>query len=102
MWPWRIQERRSGLRGAVTRARWRFWQANWRSPSRSRGRSSISAFPDVLAAADSCLLVAVDGNDCQGYLLGFRHLTFTANAPVAWVEEVLVRREHRGVAWAGS
>jgi hypothetical protein len=56
----------------------------------------------VLAAADSCLLVAVDGNDCQGYLLGFRHLTFTANAPVAWVEEVLVRREHRGVAWAGS
>jgi len=30
------------------------------------------------------------------YLLGFRHLTFYANGPVAWVEEVFVRGQHRG------
>ena len=62
----------------------------------SRPRFDLS-FPDVLAAPDSCLLVAADGSDgCQGYLLGFRHLTLYANGPVGWVEEVLVRREHRG------
>jgi GNAT superfamily N-acetyltransferase len=31
-----------------------------------------------------------------GYLLGFRHPAFFANAPVAWVEEILVRPEYRG------
>ncbi|HUY44938.1 MAG TPA: GNAT family N-acetyltransferase [Streptosporangiaceae bacterium] len=31
-----------------------------------------------------------------GRLLGFRHLTFYANGPVGWVEEILVRGEHRG------
>jgi GNAT superfamily N-acetyltransferase len=61
----------------------------------SRARFDLS-FPDVLAAADSCLLLAVDGDDCQGYVLGFRHLTFYANGPVGWVEEILVRPEHRG------
>jgi len=61
----------------------------------SRPKSDLS-FPELLAAADSCLLVAMDGNDCLGYLLGFRHLTFYANGPVGWVEEILVRGEHRG------
>ena len=32
----------------------------------------------------------------MGYLLGFTHLTFYANGPVGWVEEVLVRQDHRG------
>ena len=31
----------------------------------------------------------------MGYLLGVEHPTFYANGPVAVVEEVLVRREHR-------
>ncbi len=61
----------------------------------SRPKFDLS-FPDVLAAADSCLLLAADGSHCLGYLLGFRHLTFYANGPVGWVEEILVRREHRG------
>ena len=30
-----------------------------------------------------------------GYLLGFRHLTFYANGPVAWVEEIIVRGHDR-------
>ena len=44
------------------------------------------------------LLVAAAGPECRGYLLGFRHLTFYANSPVGWVEEVFVvgRDRHRG------
>ncbi len=61
----------------------------------SRGAFELS-FPALLAAGDTCLLVAVAGEECVGYLLGFAHLTFYANGPVGWVEEVLVRQEHRG------
>jgi GNAT superfamily N-acetyltransferase len=83
------------------------------------------SYPAVLAAADACLLLATNGRqpatdgappatgggppatgggqpatdggeDPVGYLLGFRHPAFFANAPVAWVEEILVRPEYRG------
>lgn len=54
------------------------------------------AYPQLLAAPDACLLLAAEGDQCLGYLLGFRHLTFYANGPVGWVEEVLVQGEHRG------
>jgi len=53
-------------------------------------------YPQLLAARDACLLIAADGDQCLGYLLGFRHLTFYANGPVGWVEEVLVRSDHHG------
>jgi GNAT superfamily N-acetyltransferase len=54
------------------------------------------AYPALLAANGACLLLAVDGSESVGYLLGFRHLTFYANGPVAWVEEVVVRGRDRG------
>ena len=54
------------------------------------------SYPALLAADGACLLVAADGRERLGYLLGFRHLTFYANGPVAWVEEVVVRRQDRG------
>jgi hypothetical protein len=53
------------------------------------------SYPALLATEDACLLLAVDGEECLGYLLGFLHLTFYANGPVAWIEEVLVRRQDR-------
>ena len=54
------------------------------------------SYPALLAADGACLLLAVNGPESVGYLLGFRHLTFYANGPVAWVEEVVVRRaDHR-------
>ena len=53
-------------------------------------------YPAVLASDGACLLLAVDGSECAGYLLGFRHPTFYANGPVAWVEEVVVRGGDRG------
>jgi GNAT superfamily N-acetyltransferase len=61
----------------------------------SRARFGLS-YPALLADDDACLLLAVDGEERLGYLLGFQHLTFYANGPVAWVEEVFVRGQERG------
>jgi len=61
----------------------------------SRARFDLS-YPALLAAGDTLLLLAAGEDDHLGYLLGFRHLTFYANGPVGWVEEVFVRRQDRG------
>jgi GNAT superfamily N-acetyltransferase len=53
-------------------------------------------YPALLAERNVCLLVATSGGDHLGYLLGFRHLTFFANGPVGWVEEILVSPDQRG------
>jgi GNAT superfamily N-acetyltransferase len=53
-------------------------------------------YPALLAKDGACLLLALDGRENVGYLLGFRHLTFYANGPVGWVEEVVVRDQERG------
>ena len=53
-------------------------------------------YPALLAADDACLLLAVNGHEHLGYLLGFAHLTFYANGPVAWVEEIVVLGQVRG------
>jgi GNAT superfamily N-acetyltransferase len=54
------------------------------------------SYPALLTENGACLLVAVRGQEHLGYLLGFRHLTFYANGPVAWIEEVAVREPDRG------
>jgi GNAT superfamily N-acetyltransferase len=61
------------------------------SPERFR-----ASYPALAADPGACLLVAAAGPGVTGYLLGFRHLTFYANGPVAWIEEVVVRRRDRG------
>jgi len=61
----------------------------------SRARFDLT-YPALLAERDVCLLVAIGGGDHLGYLLGFRHLTFFANGPVGWVEEILVSPDQRG------
>jgi GNAT superfamily N-acetyltransferase len=53
-------------------------------------------YPALLAADGACLLLAADGQERLGYLLGFRHLTLYANGAVGWVEEILVRHQDRG------
>lgn len=55
-----------------------------------------ACYPALLAADGACLLLAADGHASVGYLLGFRHLTFYANGPVGWVEEIVVRHQARG------
>jgi GNAT superfamily N-acetyltransferase len=52
-------------------------------------------YPALIGDDNACVLVAEAEGQLTGYLLGFRHLTFYANGPVAWVEEILVRSEHR-------
>ena len=61
-----------------------------------RPESFRVSYPALLAEDTACLLVAVDGHERVGYLLGFRHLTFYANGPVGWVEEITVRGQDRG------
>jgi len=61
--------------------------------SRQRFRRT---YPALLADSHACLLLAVDREERLGYLLGFRHLTFYANGPLGWVEEIFVRRQDRG------
>ncbi len=67
----------------------------------SREKFRVS-YPDLLATDGACLLLAASGHESLGYLLGFRHLTFYANGPVAWVEEIVVRRHDRGQGIGGA
>jgi GNAT superfamily N-acetyltransferase len=60
--------------------------------SEARFHDSYAA---LLSTDDACLLVAADGDEVLGYLLGFSHITFYANGPVAWVEEILVQPRSR-------
>lgn len=55
-----------------------------------------ATYPVVLASVDARVLVADDGADLVGYLLGSWHRTFYAGGPVAVVEEILVREDVRG------
>jgi GNAT superfamily N-acetyltransferase len=55
-----------------------------------------ASFAALLAAPDARVLLAADGPEPLGYLLGFRHLTFYANGAVAWVEEIFVRSDGPG------
>ncbi|HET7015700.1 MAG TPA: GNAT family N-acetyltransferase [Streptosporangiaceae bacterium] len=54
-----------------------------------------ASYPALMSDENACVLVAAAGDQVIGYLLGFKHLTFYANGPVAWVEEILVRSERR-------
>ena len=53
------------------------------------------SFAAVLDDPDACLLVAESRDQVVGYVLGFVHVTFYANGPVAWVEEITVREADR-------
>jgi GNAT superfamily N-acetyltransferase len=55
-------------------------------------------FAALVARDDTLLAVATrqdDPADVVGYLLASTHLTFLANGPVCWVEEVMVAPDHR-------
>ena len=55
-----------------------------------------ASYPALLEDPGACLLVAAGPDGALGYLLGFRHLTFYANGPAGWVEEVAVAGRERG------
>lgn len=54
-----------------------------------------STFPQLMSKPHTLLLVAVHAGEIRGYLLGHTHLTFLANAPIAWIEEVMVDSDAR-------
>jgi GNAT superfamily N-acetyltransferase len=56
-----------------------------------------ASYPALAADPGARLLLAANGPEIAGYLLGFRHLTFYAGGPVAWVEELVVRPADRGL-----
>ncbi len=53
------------------------------------------SFADLIEADGTFVLVADFGGRAGGYLLGFTHLAFFANGPVAWVEEIAVEPQLR-------
>jgi predicted N-acetyltransferase YhbS len=59
------------------------------------------SFDDLLARSDTLILVAEDApGTVVGYLLASCNGTFSANGPVAWVEELMVSEtaRHQGIA----
>jgi GNAT superfamily N-acetyltransferase len=55
-----------------------------------------ATWAQLIGAPRTLLLVAeTTGHGIVGYLLGNRHLTFLANGPVAWVEELMVDENNR-------
>jgi predicted N-acetyltransferase YhbS len=54
-----------------------------------------SSFRSLLDADDALVLVAEVDDRVGGYVLGFTHLAFYANGPVAWVEEIAVQQSLR-------
>lgn len=60
-------------------------------------RGAFDATWQRLDDAPSTLVVVAEtpGHEIVGYLLANSHLTFLANGPVAWVEEVMVAEGHR-------
>jgi GNAT superfamily N-acetyltransferase len=57
------------------------------------------AFPALAERDDTLLAVAelpTGGRGVIGYVLASVHLTFLANGPVCWVEELMVDTHHRG------
>jgi GNAT superfamily N-acetyltransferase len=61
-------------------------------------RTAFDATWDQLVDAANTVLLVAETTDgaIAGYLLGNTHLTFLANGPVAWVEEVTVDSSSRG------
>jgi GNAT superfamily N-acetyltransferase len=60
-------------------------------------RDAFDATWAQLTDADHTLLLVAETPDHEivGYLLGTSHLTFLANGPVAWVEELMVAESAR-------
>ena len=71
------------------------------SSYRPESRAFAQSFTDLVGRSDTLIMVGVANTSAiVGYLLGSYHGTFFANAPVAWIEELMVSETARsqGVA----
>lgn len=53
-------------------------------------RSAFDHSYNMMLADPHALLLVARAPQVVGYLLAYRHMTFLANGPVAWVEELMV------------
>lgn len=60
-----------------------------------RREAFVNSFHSLLAQDSARVLVADSGEELHGYLLGFQHLAFFTNGPIAWVEELMVGAQAR-------
>jgi GNAT superfamily N-acetyltransferase len=65
------------------------------TPTPSSRANFDSALLRILQDGNACVAVASNGTRLIGYVSGSCHPTFYANGPMAWVDELLVREEHR-------
>jgi GNAT superfamily N-acetyltransferase len=70
-------------------------------PSRT---TFVESFSHLISDRNAIVLVAAEerSNELIGYLLGFRHVTFFADGPVGWVEEVYTRADKRRAGVGGA
>ena len=61
-----------------------------------------TSFHVLIKADHAFVLVADVGGQIGGYLLGFSHLAFFANGPIAWVEEIAVHEDLRRQGLGGQ
>ena len=61
-----------------------------------------TSFDAMIEADHAFVLVADVGGQVGGYLLGFCHLAFFANGPIAWVEEIAVHEDLRRQGLGGQ
>jgi len=55
----------------------------------------LTSFQKLIVDDSALILVAETEVSLVGYCLGFVHGTFYANGPVAWLEEIMVKADHR-------
>lgn len=70
-----------------------------------REESFEDSWNELVGSEEACLLVAEDGEEVEGFLLGYVQPTFFAPGPVAYIEQVIVdeaaRRRGLGAQMVG-
>ena len=55
-----------------------------------QGDSFDDSWNELVGSEETCLLVAEEGGEVKGYLLGYVQTTFFATGPVGYIEQVIV------------
>ena len=87
----------ASIRPAVSQDRENIWPLarEFATTFQLREEAFAASFGAIIHHDDALLIVAERGDRIVGYLLAHCHLTFLANGPVGWVEEVMVDESWR-------
>lgn len=67
-----------------------------------REDSFEDSWNELVGSEEMCLLVAEDGGEVRGYLLGYVQPTFFATGPVGYIEQVIVDEATRRKGLGGE